>query len=125
MRSRTMSRFGFFGVVVFENAIGFVRPHDLSGTRFPPEAARMTEGLGFGQIRVASPDSLFRNFTFRNVDDCADYFIVAGFVRYPMCNIMKILYRAIRHQQPMLIVKVASVVGRPLECVFDEPTSSG
>src|SRR6185295_9802797 len=32
----------FLGVVVFENAIGLVRPHDLAGIRFPPEAARVT-----------------------------------------------------------------------------------
>jgi hypothetical protein len=44
----------------------------------------MTECLGFGQIRFASPECLLRNFTFRNVDDCADYFVVAAFICYAM-----------------------------------------
>src|SRR5258708_19384634 len=35
-----------------------------------------------------------------------------------MCDVVKKLYRAIRHQQPMLIIKGTSVVPGPLKCVL-------
>src|SRR5712671_6134262 len=57
----------FLGAVVFENTIGLVRPNDLSGIRFPPEAACLTQSLGFGEIGFASPDRFFRHFAFRDI----------------------------------------------------------
>src|SRR5580700_2102879 len=102
------------GAVVFENAIGLVRPHDLSCIRFPPKAACLTQSLGFGEIGFASPDRFFRHFTFRDIRDRADNFVVAGLVSNAMCKIMKMLDRTIRHQQAMLPVKVMSA----LRCTF-------
>ena len=46
--------------------------------------------------------------------------VVAGFAPHAMSNVMKMLCRAIRHQQAMLIIEVSSVGRRALECVFDE-----
>src|SRR5260221_3367584 len=44
--------------VVLEDAIGFVRPDNLSIVRFPPEAARVTEPLSLGEIMLAAPQGL-------------------------------------------------------------------
>src|SRR6266849_8956555 len=104
----------FPGAVVFENTIGLVRPNDLSGIRFPPEAASLTQSLGFGEIGFASPDSFFRHSTIRDIRDRADDFFVARLVPKTMCKIMKMLYRTIRHQQAMLPVEVISA----LRCTF-------
>src|ERR1700741_4273677 len=89
------------GPVVFENSIGLVRPHDFAGVRLPPEAARVTERLGFDQVRFASPDGALGNLAFRNVDDCANHLFVPALVPYAMSNVMKMLGRAIRHHQAM------------------------
>src|ERR1700730_16662878 len=80
----------------------------------------MTKFLGFGQISFASPDRLFRNLTFRDVRYRADNFYIACLVPKAMCKIMKMLYRTIRHQQPMLIIKVTSAPRRTLKGVFDK-----
>src|SRR5712664_1821764 len=104
----------FPGAVVFENTIGLVRPNDLSGVRFPSEAAGLTQSLGFGEIGFASPDSFFRHFAFRDIRYRADNLFVAGLVPKAMCKIMKMLYRTIRHQQAMLPVKVTSA----LRCTY-------
>src|SRR6266700_466841 len=40
------------GTIKFEDTVGFVRPNNLSVVRFPPEAARVAEFLGFGQINL-------------------------------------------------------------------------
>src|ERR1700686_3102190 len=53
--------------VVLENAIGFVCPDNLACVRFPAEAARVTEPLGFGQVRFAPAELLGQEFVFRNV----------------------------------------------------------
>jgi hypothetical protein len=37
-----------------------------------------------------------------------------------MCNVVKKLYRAIRHQQPMLVIKVTSIARCPFKCVLDK-----
>src|SRR5258706_997916 len=110
----------FLGAIVFENAIGLVGPNDLSGVRFPPEAACMTEPLSFGLISFTAQDGLFRKFTLRDIHYRADNFVVACLVRKGMCEIMKMLYRTIRHQQPMLIIKVTSALRRTTKGVFDE-----
>src|ERR1700733_1788098 len=39
--------------VILEDAIGFVRPDNLSRIRIPPEAAGVTESLSFGQVGFA------------------------------------------------------------------------
>src|ERR1700730_10719905 len=50
------------GAIVFEDAVGFVRPHNLSGVWSPTETARVTEPLSFGQISFAPPEHFFGNF---------------------------------------------------------------
>src|SRR6476620_655074 len=77
----------------------------------------MTESLGLGEIGFASPDSLFPDFTLRDIHDRADNFFVARLVPEAMCKIMKMLYRTIRHQQPMLIIKVSSALRGTLKNV--------
>ena len=52
--------------------------------------------------------------------DRADDFVVAGSVPHAMCEIVKMLDRTIRHQQPMLVIEVTSALRRALERVFDE-----
>src|SRR5580704_14902517 len=98
------------GVVPFVNAIGFLRPDGFSCIGLPPKAACMTELLGFSQIGLTSPGRLFRNLTFRDVHDRADNLFVARLVPNGMRKIMKMLYRTIRHQQPMLPVKLMSAL---------------
>src|SRR5277367_2343517 len=39
--------------IVFEYAVGLLRPHNLAGVWCPPETACVTESLGFGQIGFA------------------------------------------------------------------------
>ncbi len=68
----------------------------------------MTKLLGFSQIGLTLPDRLFRNLTFRDVHDRADNLFVARLVPNGMRKIMKMLYRTIRHQQPMLPVELMS-----------------
>ncbi len=80
----------------------------------------MTEPLSFGQISFASQDGLFRKLAVRDIHYCADNFVVACLVRKGMCKVVKMLYRTIRHQQPMLIIKVTSALRRTLKGVFDE-----
>src|SRR5207245_5384756 len=84
------------------------------------EAAGVTEPLSFGQISFASQDGFFRKFTLRDIHYRADNFVVACLVRKRMCKIMKMLYRTIRHQQPMLIIKVTFALRRTLKSIFDE-----
>src|SRR5882672_9407778 len=81
----------FLGLVVFENAIGLVRPNDLSIGGIPPEAAGVTESLAFGEISFAAPDSFFCDFTLRNIHDGADNFFDACVVPNAVCKVMKIL----------------------------------
>src|SRR5258706_1299739 len=94
--------------VPFVNTIGFFRPNDFSCIGPPPKAACMTKLLGFSQIGLTSPDRLFRNLTFRDVHDLAANLFVARLVPNGMRTIMKVLYRTIRHQQPMLPVELMS-----------------
>src|SRR5207249_7691327 len=47
-------------------------------------------------------------------------FVVAGFVPLAMCEIVEMLERSVRHQQPMLEIKVTSAMRGALERVFDE-----
>jgi len=81
--------------------------------------------LGFGQVRFASADGLLRNLAVRDIDDRADDFVVAGFVSHAMCEIVKMLDRTIRHQQPMLVIKVTSALRGAPERVFTRLASSG
>src|SRR5258706_2717957 len=108
----------FLGAVVFENAIALVGPHDLSGIRFPPEAACLTQLWGVGKIGFAAPDSFFHHFTFGDIRYRADDLVVAGLVPKAMCQMMKMLYRTVRHQQAMLQVKASSAL-RTFEELFE------
>src|SRR5258707_1193458 len=72
----------------------------------------MTKSLGLGEIRFASPNRLFRDFMLCDIHDRADNLFVARFVLNAMCKIMNMLYRTIRHQQPVLAVKVMSALRR-------------
>jgi hypothetical protein len=76
--------------------------------------------LSLCQICFASPDRFVRNLAFRNIHDRADYFSVACRVRKATCKIMKMLDRTVGHQQPMLIIKVASALRGALKGVFDK-----
>ena len=111
----------FLGAVVFENAIALIGPHDLSGIRFPPEAACLTQLWGVCKIGFAAPDSFFHHFTFGDIRYRADDLVVAGLVPKAMCKMMKMLYRTIRHQQAMLPVKASSA----LRCTFEELCETG
>ncbi|HZC80166.1 MAG TPA: hypothetical protein VE222_00355, partial [Nitrospiraceae bacterium] len=78
----------------------------------------MTESLRFGQVSFASPDRLFRNLAFRDIQYRADDFFFACLVPNAMCKIMKILYRTIRHHQPMLPIKVIYALNRTMKNIF-------
>src|SRR5258705_8686606 len=84
-----------------KNSKGLVGPKDLAARDLPAEAARVAQFLGFGQIRFASTDGFLRDLAVRDIDYRTDDFVVAGFVSHAMCEIVKMLDRAIRHQQPM------------------------
>ena len=49
----------------------------------------------------------------------ADNLVVASLVQIAVGKVVDVLYRAIGHQQPMLIVKVAFPPARTLDCIFD------
>src|SRR4029453_6437059 len=102
-----------------KNSEGLVGPEDLAARHLPAEAARVAQLLGFSKIRFASADSFLRNLAVRDIYYRADDFVVAGFVSHAMCEIVKMLDRTIRHQQPMLVVKVVCASRRSLERVFD------
>src|ERR1700746_2071423 len=68
------------GAIVFEDAVGFVRPDNLSIVRLPAKAARMTKSLSFGQISFAPPDYFFGNFALRDIHYRADSFLVTRLV---------------------------------------------
>src|ERR1700693_2882782 len=70
----------------------------------------MTKLLGFSQIGLTSPGRLSRNLTFRDVHDRADNLFVARLVPNGVRKITNMLYRTIRHQQPMLPVEVMSAL---------------
>src|SRR5229473_109785 len=84
------------------------------------EVAGVTDSLRFGEIGFASPDSFFRDSTLRDIHDRAENFFVACLVSQAMCKIMKMFYRTVRHQQPMLQVKVTSALRRTLKNVFEK-----
>src|SRR6185295_8863216 len=103
-----------------KNSEGFGGPKDVAARHLPAEAARVAQFLGFGQIRLASADSFLRNLAVRDIDYRADDFLVAGFVSHAMCDIVQMLDGAIRHQQPVLVIKVSSAARSSLERVFDK-----
>src|ERR1700752_1611286 len=72
------------------------------------------------QFRLLLADLVLRALAFRDVDDRADNLVVARFVPHAMRAIVEMLYRAIRHQQPMLVVEVTFASGRTRNRVFDE-----
>src|SRR6266478_10049540 len=59
-------------MVVLENAIGFIRPDNLSTVRSPPEAAGVTEPLSFRQVRFAPSEFLGQELVFRDVYGAAN-----------------------------------------------------
>src|ERR1700739_2729233 len=62
----------FRAAIVFEDAIGFLRPDNLSAFGFPAKAACMTEPLRFGQVGFSPSEFLSQKLVLRNVYGCAD-----------------------------------------------------
>ena len=86
------------------------------------ESYRDSEAPLLVALISASLRRMASSATLRSVmsTDRADDLFVAGFVPHAMCEIVKMLDRTIRHQQPMLVVKVTSALRGTLERVFDE-----
>src|ERR1700745_207042 len=76
--------------------------------------------LRFRKVGFAPPDSFFRHLALCDIQDRADNFFITCLVLKAMCKIVKMLYRTIRHQQPMFIVKVTSALRRALKDVLEK-----
>jgi hypothetical protein len=63
---------------------------------------------------------LLGNLPVRDVNYRPDDFVGAGFIPHAMGEIVQMLDGAVRHQQPMLVIKVTSALPGALERVFDE-----
>src|ERR1700687_2801061 len=55
------------GTLVLEDAISFVCPDIFSRIRIPPEAACVTESLGFGQVSFAPAKLLSKSLVLRDI----------------------------------------------------------
>src|ERR1700738_877941 len=58
--------------IVFEDAVGFIRPDNLSAAWSPTKTACVTQPLGFRQIGFATPEFLRQEFVLRNIYADAD-----------------------------------------------------
>src|ERR1700733_3302746 len=73
------ARRGLLRRIVFEDAIGFIRPDILTAAWPPTETACVTQLLGFGQIGFATPELLRQQLVLCNIDAYANSLQTACF----------------------------------------------
>src|SRR3984957_12795388 len=57
--------------IIFEDAVGFIRPDILSAAWFPTKAACVTQPLGFRQIGFATPEFLSKDLVLGHINGAA------------------------------------------------------
>src|SRR5579863_2383539 len=72
------------------------------------------------QFRFLLLKPLFGQSTFRYIHDCADRFLIAAAVSQRVRKTTNVFYRTIRHQQPMLEIKVTSALSSPLKDALEK-----
>src|SRR6266436_2349399 len=109
------------GWIETQNTITLLRPVTGSTSRGAPgPTAGLAHLLRFRQVPLTAPEVFLGRLALCDVGHRADNFFVACLVSQATCKIMKMFYRTVRHQQPMLQVKVTSALRRTLKNVFEK-----